>query len=325
MVRNLRTFGFDKITTILSLIATVSGVVVPTYLGIVQKDEERIAKRRLIIEYLPVTPTFLDAVAGGPIEINVQMKFRGKTYNDIYDGGFTLINASLSPILPSDIYQPIRVSVPAPWKILDVVDADVGPVRLVWNKINDREFEALPALLNPDDRDITKIYMTNPNQRTETSYIPATKAPKFNVTTRISNLKSLTVMPLFSYPKPSWMRPWWARPWGVFIDLSGWAVVYFFVIFAVFQSLYVNLSMKAKLIRRSNKLLLTILVIVSGVLSMMAADCSADYIFGTILDSVYPVNNWLNISGLTINVITIVGLFMYINRTNRIEPAPEPT
>ena len=122
--------------------------------------------------------------------------------NQIYDNfvieQFYIKNTGKSPIIPSDFFENLRVSVKKPWTIVAIKNRFISnePISLEWQRLTPATFEAKPFLLNPGDNIGQTVYLTN----LDTSDSPESTRIKYgdtqiDVTARIVNLKRFTKRP----------------------------------------------------------------------------------------------------------------------------------
>ncbi|MBS0965971.1 hypothetical protein JK165_07705 [Acetobacter okinawensis] len=98
-------------------------------------------------------------------------------------------NIGKNPIVPSDIYEPLTVTVSEPWKIADVKNTNISnDLNIKWNKISDLSYSATPFLMNPNDNVFTQIVLIAP-QNFEEGKVPK---PSIKWTARIKGLSGFT-------------------------------------------------------------------------------------------------------------------------------------
>ena len=240
----------------------------------------------------------------------------GETYDNIVIAQAYFVNAGTAPIVPAEYHEKLSVSVDSPWKIVAVENGTSfgKKVMLEWRRISDTRFEAKPALVNPRDKFDVSVYLTN----TEFSApYPADEAPDPAVdwSARVTNL------PEFSSTGDILERlqqEYSAFP-PIRVHLSGWAVVFTIAVALVLQVTYLHLLARSGLVREW-RLSSIGLVALTSLLSFVAAECLATYLFRNVM-TYYGVDHWMNAPPLIINAALLAFLWWKVATRSEKSPA----
>jgi hypothetical protein len=229
----------------------------------------------------------------------------GNTYDNVEVATAYLQNVGSSPILPTDYYEKLSVTVDPPWKMIGVDNRRSAhdDIPLTWNRVSDTKFEAEPTLLNPGDHIAALVYLTNTQSTSAAGASNGTSKPSLKWSAHIANLRSLTEEP---------------SPWGsgtipfpaISIMLAGPAVPFMWLAALIIEASYILLLVQTQLVRRWNWKSISLLLIAS-VLSYSGAGCIAEYIFTDPLTKMLGVNPWLNVPAIAVNVLALSGLFIF--------------
>lgn len=202
-------------------------------------------------------------------DISIILQSNGETLKDVRVIQSLISNNGRSPIVPSDIYEPISVTVQEPWRIVTVVDGRTqgSGLRLKWVRVDERTFRSAPALMNPGDSALANIYLTS-----DTVLEPTTQSVKaddiIQWNARISNVKTIE--------KGEQKNP----NYGKFIAIyySDWGVVFFVFSFVLYFTLYYMLLGRFGVWKTFNFLSLFALAS-SATISFCATDAGTTYMF----------------------------------------------
>lgn len=98
-----------------------------------------------------------------PSEINYKITFKGKPLKNIIVLNEYIVNTGTEPVLPSDFFKPLSISVKKPWKILLIeskAKKNSNQITVKWSRLSEIKFEADPFLFNPGDKLSASIYLT---------------------------------------------------------------------------------------------------------------------------------------------------------------------
>jgi hypothetical protein len=123
------------------------------------------------------------------MEDRIVVLLDGKEATSLRIHYYRLLNSGRAPILAEDFVKPIQVSVEGPWEILAVDTEWSSPtdIEARWSEIVTNTFEVEPMLLNPDDKLIVAIFLSNPKGDTD-----GAELPELDWSTRVINLPRLT-------------------------------------------------------------------------------------------------------------------------------------
>jgi hypothetical protein len=186
-----------------------------------------------------------------------------------------LSNVGRAPILPTDYFEPIRVTVPEPWKIIAIGDgqlANFTDTKLLWQRISDREYEAKPVLINPGDQISTSVYLTNTLSEAQDSH--ADVNPKW--TARIANLSAITVK-----TGKDLIAPRLGSSLGIAIMVQGWAIAFLVCAAAAYLAVYLHLILRSATIAATWRVVGVILV--CSIMSFSLAEVTTDFLFSGLL------------------------------------------
>jgi hypothetical protein len=116
----------------------------------------------------------------------------GQRVHNLAVSSATVTNVGTTPILPTDIHEPISVSIDAPWRILAILPEPIG-LKLNWARVSDQRFEAQPALINPGDSVWVRIYLENPTPADNEGKFLLDVKPRWEA--RIVNMQGFTARP----------------------------------------------------------------------------------------------------------------------------------
>jgi hypothetical protein len=234
------------------------------------------------------------------------------TVENLFVASTSLQNAGQSPILPSDYFENLSVSVEAPFKILSVTSGE-GPVQLRWNRVSDQRFEAEPALLNPSDSVFVQVYLTDGANRPE---LRAAVFPDIPITwaARITNLPAITE------PVPSLSLT--SGGGFVVIHVVDWWATFLVAVALVFFVGYVQLMGASALLPTLRPLSLGLLVGAS-LLSFAAAESITHLLSGGYLPGLLSPWNALNGTVLLIH-LAVFGFLLWRSRKKPAPPGEAP-
>lgn len=293
-----------RLWQILLFLAGLLTAFVPAYVSYDLYGRGDIREKNIELnKFLVIDP--LNDLSGLGGKVSLVISPQNQSVDNIVIAKSWLKNIGRTPILPSDYHENISVNVKPPWKILAVGSADdfIGQVQFNWTRVSDTRFEAVPALLNPDDLVSVNVYLTN----TKHESLPTTeKTAKPNVewNARIVNMTS------FKYA-PDPLSKLEQRYWGIRVYLMGWAVPFTIGVAMLFFALYLHLLSRALLLQEMRALpFLTILG--ASLLSFVAAESMATYLFDTASTAIFrlSVEHWINAPWIILNTLFLVLLYV---------------
>jgi hypothetical protein len=233
-----------------------------------------------------------------------------ETFNNLVIWDTLFMNVGDVPILPSDYYKNLKVTVNKPWKIV-AVDNQVRyfkGIPISWKRIDERTFEAEPALLNPHDRLTARVYLTN------TQFVGGhakedMEKPNVEWSARITNLHGFT-KPTSRLDDPK------LNMWGMVVSMHGWAVPFSGVSAILFQALYLHLLAKLYYLREWGWQSLG-MILITGVVSVAGAESIATYLFGNQLTFIIGVKNWYNAPPIIIHALLLAFLWWKVHYPER--------
>lgn len=237
-----------------------------------------------------------------------------------------LVNDGKSPILPSDIVEPLSIRTKAPWRIVSVVDAtgeSSSAVQLQWERVSSTEFRAAKALLNPGDYIALTIYLTDTSKRVSTltdenSGVGNEKnesekpEPPIEWRARIVNLSKINTPPKQTADDLEAKLD----PFPIIVMIWGWGIPFVVASFSCFFLLYITTLYQLGALSRG-MVRCVIALLPAGVISLMAAEAGTSYVFGAFPFEGGEVPHLLNAPLVTINAIALIGLVAATLRRSR--------
>ena len=232
----------EKYTLFLGLLAvgaTLLTAVVPAYVAYDLYNKGPQPQKQLQLSQWPQINPMKDlSVLGNKVHLNLTVE--NTTIDNLIIAHAFLENTGTVPILPSDYFEKLTVSVEPPWRIVTVENARdaVNDVRLKWKRAGDGQFEAEPALLNPHDRVSTLVYLTN-TVPAESIRNDKAAEPALQWSLRVANLRGIS-----EPPRPDYSSSF---AWGglqyfpVIVSLEGFGVVFTLIAASIFETLYLLL------------------------------------------------------------------------------------
>jgi hypothetical protein len=298
-----------------NLIATFS-VLVTLLLGVITvraaydiSDRGPAPQRSLQATYIgPSSP--LDDLGKVP-DISIEVESAGVALKNVIVVQTLLTNNGKSPILPSDIFEPLSISAKDPWKIVTLVNASSDATSIIkfkWTKVSDQEFQAQPALLNPGDAVWVNVYLTNSKMGEKLDEQFKKPDSIISWSGRVSNVKSI-----------SKNRDSNSINFGkyLFVFISDWGIPFFVFSFVLYFTLYYALLSQYGIFspfRLSSFAIFT----ACAVICFCASDAGTTYVFGTFYG---PTSNLLNAPILLANAFILGGLTYFGWRKRRGGPA----
>jgi hypothetical protein len=180
----------DLLLSLLTLAVGLITAAAPIYVAYDIYDRGPAPEKRLELKHWFVTnPTKnLSSLAN---KAHLILTVEDKTVGNLVIAHDLLRNTGRVPVLPSDYFQNLTVSVSPPWYIVAVESSKdgLGNVPLRWKRNSDTQFEAEPSLLNPGDSVSTVVYLTNTNVAKTLSIGPD---PTTLWDARITNLRMIS-------------------------------------------------------------------------------------------------------------------------------------
>lgn len=213
---------------------------------------------------------------------------------------FSVKNTGKKPILPKEFFENITVSVNKNWKIIGVSNESSYPkgIKLVWHKLNDREYSVQPALINPNDEFTIAVYTVGTLQSESEE---AKTSIEWNG--RIENLSKILIRESESLN---------FKLSGIVVLISGWALPFTMISFVILLGAILFLSKKSEVLPGLTGIKIAIIVTFST-LAISSSEVLAYYIF-------QPIDggegaNWINWSILVLQSAILI--FLSIKVMNR--------
>jgi len=289
--------GFWKVITLMVILLTA---VIPAYVAydLYSRGSAPAPEKRVELLRLPPLNALWDISTEGN---KVKLTLNEQPLDNLFTVQAMIKNMGSVPILPSDYYEKLSVSVQEPWKIVNVDNSfSKAFVQLHWKRVDDAKFEAEPALLNPGDIVYTKVYVTN-TKLGSFSALEKSNEPQVAWSARIVNLRA------FSEP-PSILERVQRKQFGIQVELSGWALPFTLVTALLFQALYLHLLSCAGFLRGWNWHTIA-LILCASLLGFAAAESIATYLFGNLRTEMFGVDHWVNAPWIIIHILVLWLLF----------------
>lgn len=273
----------DALWKILGVVVAVLTIAVPAYVAYDIYGRGPIPEKRLELFQLTAINPLRDLSAFGE-RASFSLRLEKQRIDNLTIVGAWITNKGGVPILPSDFYEKLSVTVEKPWKIVAVENRGIfsPEIRVSWRRVSETRFEAEPLLLNPGDRIEANVYLTDTEFQGGASAATGGREPVLKWRVRIANLRG------FSDP-PDLL----ADGFGIQVRLSGWALPFTLFAAMLFQALYIHLLFRAGFLQdwtwRS-----IIVVLCASLLAFSAAEASATYLFPDHLTKLLGVDHWLN-------------------------------
>jgi hypothetical protein len=206
-------------------------------------------------------------------------------------------NIGSVPIVPSDFFAPLSISVDKQWKIVLLASKGTEGIVSEWKKANDQQVEMSPQLLNPGDIIRVVLFLTN----TEYQHLTVKQTEQFKPlwSAHILNLKSITTRanPL----KEQKLLP-------IVVLLGGPQLLATILIAIFFMTIYVNLLYDINYVR--GIIWQSVAAIVGvGIISVVSSGAMATYLFPDIFVFLAGgISNWMNMPWIVLNLILLVWL-----------------
>jgi len=286
---------------ILTAVVVLLTIAVPAYVAYDIYGRGPIPEKRVeLFQYAQIDPLRDLSTLGERASFSLRLE--KQTINNLVIVRASLENKGGVPILPTDFYEKLSVSVDKPWKIVAVENRSIisPKIQLRWKRVSDSRFEAEPALLNPGDRVDTTIYLTNTEFSDGTSPERGWKEPDVKWDARIANLRG------FSEAPDPLAR--FGGGFGIVVRLSGWALAFTLVAALLFQALYLHLLSRAGFLRDWRWPSIS-LVLGASMLAFAAAEGSATYLFPDYLTEMTGVDHWLNAPVIIVHALALFFLY----------------
>ena len=221
----------------------------------------------------------------------------------------TLENKGSSPVLPSEMIEPLRLISTPTWRIINVVNAN-DQLEIRWTRRSDTEFTSSPFLLNPGDKIIVIAYLTYQGPR------PITEGPSVSWSARIVNLRQIdTAQNPFADEIP--------LSQFVAVILFDWAVPFLIMSFIIYFGLSLILMARAGLVQPSSpSSVLSILTV--SLINLCASEAGAYYVFDLPPGFIVVPGNTLNVVGLGLNGVLLISLSILARRHAKARGAKGP-
>lgn len=295
---------------IVGLIVAIVTAAVPAYVAYDLWGRGTVPEKKVELKRLPAIDPLVDLSALGN-RARLSLRVENHTFSNLFIAQSYIRNVGKVPILPSDYTQPLTVSVKDPWRIIAIANSALFSsvaVQLRWKRVDNYSFEAENALLNPGDLVATYVYLTNSRTPAGDVKFSAPK-PEIEWKARIVNLRS------FHEPADFFDREKRQR-WGIFVDLSGWSLLFTLAAALLYQALDLHLLARAELLRGWGGHSIIIVLVVS-LIAFAAAESMATYLFGNLMTALTGVNHWLNAPPIVLHVLLLLLLFHRIRIRER--------
>ena len=291
---------------ILTLVVGLLTAAVPAYVAYDIYGRGSILEKRVeLFQLTPINPLQDLSVLGE--RASFVLKYQKQTFKNIVIVGAWITNKGGVPVLPTDFYENLRVTVEKPWKIVAVENrGGFSPgIRVRWKRVNDTRFEAEPMLLNGGDRIDPLVYLTDTefSDAASPSTTTGRKEPIVKWNARIANLRG------FSDPP----NPFGNDSLGIDIPLYGWALPFTLFAALLFLALYLKLLSRAGFLRHWNWPSIS-LVLCASFLAFTAAESSATYLFPNYITTANGVDHWLNAPWIVAHVLAVCVLYWQARR-----------
>lgn len=277
------------------------------------RDRGDVAVKSLQSSYIgPVNP--LADLRQVEDKISIEVNTQGNKINNLQVMRARLENNGRSPILPSDIFEPLSLSTQAPWEIITVVDASDGTAKTVplkWERTSATQFTAKPALLNPGDKVAATVYLTQKGLKEGSEQ---SEKAKVTWSGRVSNLQSITEAPDFwdDFNKKMGLP--------IFVMVWGWGVPLIVILFSTFFTLYLLLFLRLEWLADWSRWAAT-RVVGAAIVSICAAEAGTTYIVGTFPLFASGPSHLMNAPITILNAVFLVWLMILAWRKARAESA----
>jgi hypothetical protein len=301
----------DLLLPLLGLIVTVIGIAVPAYVAYELYSRGPSPEKRLEVEHsFTMNPAKnLSTLAS---KAHLTLTVEGKTVSNLVIAYDVLRNVGHAPLLPTDYFENLTVSVAPPWNIV-IVDSSVGwqgNVSLRWKRKSDTTFEAEPSLLNPGDTVSTAIYLTNA-QTLSDGDLGTTADPIIKWDARIINLPAISTRPSEHFDEGG------DKYFPIEVRLHGHALLFTLITAMLFEAVYINLLVRAGLLHRIDWRAIS-LVLCASLLSFSAAESSAWYLFPTWWSRLNP-SNAINACVLVTHWSALLALYLRARKRSMAE------
>ncbi|MFJ6324053.1 MULTISPECIES: hypothetical protein [unclassified Rhizobium] len=260
----------------------------------------------------PIPPKQLSADFIGPIDplkdlqdtgtnISVSVSNGKQPVQKLYIYRASLENTGDAPILPSDFFSDIKLTALPDWRIIAVGNSPwrgSQNVSVVWKRVSDNLYTGSPTLLNSGDEVSVGVYLTASEDVAKAAIFRRDAAP-ISFDARVANLPSITV-------KPDFLTRTLPGGGGIMVNIRGWGVWFFLVIFGLYFALH--LFLLKRLVTSTNVRYALFLIFIASISSVSAAEATTTYVFGPYAGLVdVAADGWVNIPPLAINF----GLLLY--------------
>ncbi len=291
--------GRQSTTNLLAVLAIIAGLLT-AWITIRATFETAswggVPPKRLEATYIGPNDPLKD-LANAESHLAIRVESDGQKVDNIRVAEAIIENKGQSPILASDMFEPLSIKSDEPWHIINVVNnvSYRSAVKLKWNKVGDDEFRADPALMNPGDTVSTTVYLAWKGSGT----IPVLKDAPIHWKARINNLHQID--------EPDILAQIMAGRGPITVSLGGWGVPFTLFAFLIYNALSIMLLFKAGVVRLDFGLTL-LWIPAAGLLNIAAAEAGATYAFGTASFFDMPVDAVANLPPILANIAMLIGL-----------------
>ena len=286
---------------LLGVALTLLGIDVPAYVAYDTDDPPPNPEKRLELSTSEAINPLKDLTTLGD-RATIMVTVEDEAFDNIVIAESLFKNAGEVPILPNEYHKKLSVSVNAPWKIIAVENQNrffSNGVPLEWTRVSNMVFEAEPALLNPGDLATARLYLTN----TEPGVSGETSDPKVTWSARITHLRDFSKpVDTFAIPDKSLLDIK-----GIVVFLYGWSVPVLIASAILFHAMYLYLLGRLDWLQEWNWQFFG-LVLGTGILSFVAAECMVTYLHGNIMTYIMGVDHWSNAPPLVLHTMLLAFL-----------------
>jgi hypothetical protein len=248
--------------------------------------------------------------AGGAISVSV--KAGDKPLSNLFVVTAILTNTGHAPILRSDIDKNITLSTVKPWEIIAITSpsSDRG-ISFNWTKANETEFSAEPALINSGDVIVSTVYITHSTE------LPAgvSLRPPLFWNTRIANLAAIM-------PEKTTTQTIDPGIFPLIVLVYGNGLLFLLVSFSIYTFSYLYLLMRNGILYIFN-IKSIIIVLISSIFSLAAAESATFYLFRTNL-ILKNNNEIINLPIIIFNFVLLGVLIFIYFRSHSSKPVQLP-
>lgn len=253
----------------------------------------------------PIDP--LSDLNGPGSALDIKIKSGSRDVKNLRFVSITLKNDGQSPILPSDMSEPLSIVSDDQWSIVAIsnhVSSD-GPT-LKWHTISDQQDQSDPILLNPGDSVWLTVYLSWKGN----GEIPQPDKAPIHWRARINNLREITTAPD--------MEAQLAKLGPITVHIFGLGIPFILLQFLIYNGLSIALLVRSDFIKKNVPITWASIPFV-GIINICAAEAGTTYVFGSEPLVSIPTDNIVNLPPLLGNIALIIFLGIMAFQRNRTE------